>query len=252
MLRRPMDMLNYLIDFVNLILSGTANNKGPFSEQVRQVYQEVDRLDLRDFEPSARLPLMKVRAWLAHYSKSTGWTAGPMYEVMRELVPLLDQYRGPGAGRTVRTFTYLNSPDLKSIIERDYEELSLKLFPDGAWKSTVIMAGSILEAILLDVLSDPKRVTNANASPKAPKGKGGGSIDLRNGDWKLVNMIEVAVDIGILPQDRADTIDQVLRDYRNFVHPKKEVRAKHACTEAEAGLAKYGLDSVCNHLDATL
>jgi hypothetical protein len=68
-------------------------------------------------------------------------------------------------------------------------------------------------------------------------------------EWRLVNLIEVAVDLGLLPQDRADTIDQVLREYRNFVHPRKELKAAHPCTEAEAYLAKGALDGVCNQLE---
>ncbi|MBN9120810.1 MAG: hypothetical protein J0I06_16950 [Planctomycetes bacterium] len=245
-------MLNYLREFVNFILSGTTKNSGPLREQVRQVCQEVNRLDILDFEPSAQFPLLKVRAQLAHFAETTGWSAGPMYDVMRELVPLLELYAGQGAGKTVRSFAYLTDPNLRPIIERDYTELSSKLFPSEAWKSTVILAGSILEAILFDVLSDARRVALANASAKAPKGKGGVPTDVRSGDWTLATLIAVTVDIGVLPGARADTIDQVLRDYRNFVYPKKEVRAKHQCTEAEAGLAKFGLDGVCNHLEATL
>jgi hypothetical protein len=62
---------------------------------------------------------------------------------------------------------------LKGIIERDYKELTLVLFPGGAWKSTVIMAGSILEAILFDLLgSDPATQAKAMASQAAPKYKG--------------------------------------------------------------------------------
>jgi hypothetical protein len=70
--------------------------------------------------------------------------------------------------------------------------------------------------------------------------------------WKLTPLIEVALDTNVLPSARADTIDQVLRDYRNFVHPQKEKKAKHECNEAEAGLAKYGLDGVCDYLEKTL
>jgi len=38
-----------------------------------------------------------------------------------------------------------------------------------------------------------------------------------------------------------------LRDYRNFIHPKKEIRTGYPCTEAEAFMAKGALDAVCNH-----
>jgi hypothetical protein len=90
------------------------------------------------------------------------------------------------------------------------------------------------------------------ASKEAPRKRGGLVRDITNDtaedEWKLVDLINVAVDMDLLRRQRADTIDQVLRDYRNFVHPRKEIKADHPCTEAEATLAKGALDAVCNHL----
>jgi hypothetical protein len=116
------------------------------------------------------------------------------------------------------------------------------------------MAGSILETLLFYVLSDPKRIAATNGSPKAARARGGVPIDISSdpASWKLSHLIEVASDTNVLPQARADTIDQVLRDYRNFVHPQVELKSQHECNETEAGLAKYGLDGVCDHFDKTL
>jgi hypothetical protein len=174
--------------------------------------------------------------------------------MLATLPAILGQHRGEGSRGVMRPFSYILDTGLRRIIERDYFELNAKLFPSGAWKSTVIMAGSILEAVLHDILADTKRIARTNASPKGAKGKGGIQIDITvdPDGWKLVHLIDVAVDIGILPKDRAATIDQVLRDYRNFVHPRKEIKEQHECSEAEAGLAKYGLDGVCDHLQKTL
>ena len=173
--------------------------------------------------------------------------------ILDRLIKVLDGYRGEGASRSKRNFAYLSKLELQRIIERDYLELNLKLFPAGAWKSTVIMAGSILESILFDVLSHPMRLAATNSSSKTPK-KGGNPIDIEMNDrsWNLSRLIEVAADTNVIPEERKNTIDQTLREYRNFVHPHAEVRANHACTESEAGLAKYGLDGVCEHLERTL
>ncbi len=157
---------------------------------------------------------------------------------------------GEGSRAETREFPFIKDAKLREIIERDYKELSLRLYPGGAWKSTVIMAGSILEAILHDVLaSDPgrqgKALASTTANEKPAKGK---AMD----EWSLHVLIKVAGEIGVLPQDREECIDRVLRDYRNFVHPKVEVKTASPCTEAEATLAKGGLDAVCNHLQATL
>jgi hypothetical protein len=90
------------------------------------------------------------------------------------------------------------------------------------------------------------------ASSKAPKKKGGATKDITNDtledQWTLKDLIDASVDLGVVPQGHANAIHQVLRDYRNFVHPKKEVKSQHPCTEAEATAAKGTLDIVCNYL----
>jgi hypothetical protein len=110
------------------------------------------------------------------------------------------------------------------------------------------MAGSILEAVLFDLLTaDPTLKPKVLSSSAAPRNKGV-VIDVE--DWRLESLIKVAADIGILPKNREDTFDQVLRDYRNFVHPKKEIKSAHACGEGEAQLAIGGLNAVCDILQA--
>ncbi len=166
----------------------------------------------------------------------------------RQLDTTLGSFGGQGSWLNTKQFPFISNSDLRQIIERDYRSLIIELIPSGAWKSAVVMAGSILEAILYDQLTkDSAQVARAMASPKAPT-RNGTVKSLTNDEWVLANLVEVSADLGILPQARADAIDQVLRDYRNFVHPRKEIRAGHPCTEAEADLAKGALGAVINHL----
>lgn len=249
-------MLQHIIDFARSIADpapGQEPNRMPGTQPAKQLCRELDTLSLIDFEPEARYPLMRVRAHLAHFAETTGWSGNVFKQTVADLIPLLSKYRGVGSSAVKRQFAYLSRAPLRRIIERDYGELTLKLFPSGAWKSTVVMAGSILESILFDVLSDPNRVVATMASTKCLR-KSGAAIDMRTepDNWKLFHLIQVATDTAVLSADRADTIDTVLRDYRNFVHPHVELRSKHECREAEAGLARYGLDGVCDHLERTL
>lgn len=221
---------------------------------VKEIIKEINRLDPRDFDPLSQSEFLRVRGNLVHFSGSSSYTKPMIIRAITPLLAVLDNYRGAGSSRVTRQFPYLTDSKLQAIVERDYVELNVRVFPAGAWKSTVVMAGSILESILFDVLSDPKRVAATNASTEVAKAKGGIPIDITVDPdrWKLIHLIGVAVDTNILPSDRASTIDQVLRDYRNFVHPQKEKKAKHECNEAEAGLAKHGLDGVLDHLEKTL
>lgn len=213
--------------------------------------EELDRLDPREFVPEARFPFVRCRTEARHLASSPGLgMPSLLVDLARDVDSLVEKYQVAGPGTAIRSFRWLTAVGLSDIIARDYAELSNVLLPDSAWKSTVIMAGSILEAILLDLLTqDPTRFAAARTSSKAPR-DGSGTVKHED-SWTLYNLIEIAVDIGVLPSDRAKTFDQVLRDYRNFVHPRKEIRAKHACSEGEALMAKGALDAVCDHFDRT-
>jgi hypothetical protein len=82
--------------------------------------------------------------------------------------------------------------------------------------AAIIMMGSLLEGALFAFCS--KR--EATAIRFAPKGKDGGkAID----DWTLADLLNVARACGWLSRDRTD-FGQVLRDYRNLVHPRKQAQ----------------------------
>jgi hypothetical protein len=170
-------------------------------------------------------------------------------------------YGGEGSHIEKRTFAWVKNKALRSIVERDYKELMLKVYPSGAWKMTVVAAGSILEAILYDLLTrTPRRVKAAESEPSAPKkqdpkGPKGAKvprgIKKNTGDdkWDLIDLIRVATKLNLLPADRGNAIDQTLRDWRNFVHPHKEIKAEYPMTDGEADAAIGNLKCVCNHLD---
>ncbi len=266
-------MVNYIIRLAQGMLGimddvekgmGPTADHSTLTTQLRRVVpqcstlvEEVRRLDPRDFLPDAQYEFIIARLDMESWVKQ--WTPGDtgsfvnqfnqekqsrtvIRNLLKQIIAILDKYGGEGWRAKTRYFAFLKDKDLQEIIQRDYKELTLVLFPGGAWKSTVILAGSILEAILFDVLaSDAAMKTKALASPLAPKS----SME----DWRLDNLIKVATDIGLLPAKRAMTFDQVLRDYRNFVHPKKEIRSGHPCREGEAQLAMGGLNAVCDLLE---
>jgi hypothetical protein len=223
--------------------------------------EELRRLDPRDFLNDSRYDFVIARLNMELWGQrwSPGAT-GPfvnafnqepksrveLKDMLNRVIAVLEKYGGEGWRVATRKFTFVKDADLRDIVERDYKELALVLFPGGAWKSTVIMAGSILEAVLFDQLeSGPARKTKALTDPDAFKKKGVVQ-DLEN--WNLESLIKVATNLSLIPRERAKTFDQVLRDYRNFVHPKKEVKAKHPCREGEAQLAFGALNALCDIL----
>lgn len=230
----------------DIITNSRQNNHGTVTTLVRALGDEINRLDVKDFVPEAQSRFISVRDRVRRWATETTWTpekytALPV--MAQDVCSILELYAGEGSRGVTRSFVFVSDPHLRTIVERDYGELSLILFPSGAHKSTVVMAGSILEAILQDQLTkDTTAKSKALAAKSAPKNK-----DLSKGEWRLRDLIEVSAELGLLPADRANSIDQILRDYRNFVHPMKEIRGAHPCTEAEAQMAKGALDSVCNY-----
>lgn len=246
-------MVRYIQDLLNEVKKV---NGSYLKNLLRAVSEELERLDPRDFLPDIQQRFVGRRAIFRMYRDcdpiATGHGIGAnakLISLCDDLIECLDSFAGVHSAGKRKAFPFVSSAEMRRIIERDYFELRTLLFPSGAWKSTVIMAGSILEAILFDVLSCPKYRDKAVSANKAPKYKQQVK-PIEDGEWKLADLIAVAVEIGALPEQRADTIDQVLRDYRNFVHPKKEIKAAHQCTEAEAFLAIGALDGVCNHFEA--
>lgn len=250
--------MKYLDDLLNEIIRTTMDKDQKSSTQLslfdlfKIAAEEIGKLEVNNFSPETRYRFLITRQ---HFRKlgAMGTYSSAQHnqfiELAKKMLELLKSYDLMGFPLTKRSFIFIHDKELQVIIKRDYAELTNVLLPDGAWKSVVVMAGSILEAILFDMLSSQKHHRKAMTSSKAPKDNSGNILDIKTKDWKLITLIDVATDIGIIPKQRAEAVDQILRDFRNFIHPRKEIRSQFPCGEAEALLAKGALDAICNHLE---
>ena len=114
---------------------------------------------------------------------------------------------------------FISNQELKAILIRDYAELSL-LLNRKAHKSILVLSGSILEATLVSMLSQHKAdADTAYSNLYASKQKVIPAVE----DWRLYQLIRVAGAIGKLDEDTVRQAD-ILRDYRNLIHPVAEIR----------------------------
>jgi hypothetical protein len=123
-------------------------------------------------------------------------------------------------------FAFVRNHKLREIIGRDWAELqSIKGVPSV--KSRLILAGGLIEALLLDALQEPEE------------------------RWTLERLIDAAVDRGRLSPG-VRTFAHAVRDYRNLVHPGKEIKADCKCKVAaeEAEIAEHVLEMVIRDLRA--
>lgn len=222
-------------------------NRPSIEQQMRTLDSELAKLHPNDFLSSVQTEFAIVRQAVHDTAAKQSWFPEQVKTLAKRLVTVLENYGGEGSGRTSRSFAFIKDTALRAIIERDYLELTTQVSPAHAKKSTVILAGSILEAILFDrLMLDPATKIRAIASSVAPKDKKGNVLDTDT--WVLQHLIRVAADLGIIPAEKERLIDQALRDYRNFVHPKKEVRSQISIGDPEMRSAVAALDSVCDFL----
>lgn len=88
----------------------------------------------------------------------------------------------------------------------------------GAYLATVLLCGSVLEAVLLGAAQkQPARFNQASASPKAKDG----SVR-RLHEWSLAQFIDVASEIDLLKPD-VKKFGHGLRDFRNYIHPYEQM-----------------------------
>lgn len=111
----------------------------------------------------------------------------------------------------------VTSPDLAQILSSRWEESYLSQYA-GAYLSSIVMLGSVLEGALLDkVEHNPKQANKAASAPS----KDGDVLQFR--EWSLENLIAVARECGWIDSDVGD-FSGALRDYRNLVHPGEQRR----------------------------
>ncbi len=87
-----------------------------------------------------------------------------------------------------------------------------------AYLSTILLCGSVLEAVLLGAAQrEPARFNRASAAPKTSDG----SVK-RFYEWTLAQFIDVACEVSILKPD-VKKFSHGLRDFRNYIHPYEQM-----------------------------
>lgn len=136
-----------------------------------------------------------------------------------------------------KTFDFVTDDELRKILERDYQELQRGIV-NGNWKSSIIISGGSIEAILLDLLM--RNAAAATSSSKAPR-------ESELNKWDLNSLIEVSVEEKLINSGVA-TLSHSVREYRNLIHPGVEIRKGLKVEPEEAKIAMNVLDMLIREL----
>ena len=125
----------------------------------------------------------------------------------------------PLSGLRIPDFSKLvQNAEMAGLIQRRAHEVVETL--DKASLAASIMMGALLEALFLariNVLPEKRPLFSLKSTPRDKSGK---ARELK--DWGLNDFIEVSHEMGWIRKPLKD-ISTVLRDYRNVIHPVKEL-----------------------------
>jgi hypothetical protein len=117
-------------------------------------------------------------------------------------------------------FDFVSGEDFRASLEADYQEL-VSATGVQAWKAVHVLAGSIIEALLVDYLIATDYQKRKSKNP----------LEMSLGD-----LVSACKSEGILNQ-RATDLSSVVRGYRNLIHPGRVVRLKETVDENGAKVA---------------
>jgi hypothetical protein len=127
----------------------------------------------------------------------------------------------------------VSDPKMKAILERRWVECTACIRADAPLAATVMMGGLLEGLLMARVLCEKNQapVFKASVAPKDKQGKP--MAHLR--DWTLQDFIAVAHELKWITTTVKD-IGVILRDYRNYIHPQKELSHGVSLNTDDAGL----------------
>ena len=115
----------------------------------------------------------------------------------------------------------IHDTEIKDILLRDFRECAIAVVA-GQDKLAAIMCGSIAEAVLMYRITEMGVLRYDLNEKKSDPTACGTKIE----QMSLSSLLEVAKRLKILDKDRNYHLGHYIRDYRNMVHPAKEIRMK--------------------------
>lgn len=126
-----------------------------------------------------------------------------------------------------KEFSFVRDGAIRQIVERDYAEAQ-RAFIAECWKSTIVLAGGMIEAVLADLLLAKQSLISS--ATKAPRNK----PDVTR--WNLAELIEVAVELKLVSAG-VEKLSHPIREFRNLIHPGNEIRNDLQFDKEEARIA---------------
>jgi hypothetical protein len=154
----------------------------------------------------------------------------PVAIVREMLAKCPDQYPSPATAE----LTFITDTALRDSIRMDLSTATSALH-NGEWKASTVLAGGVVEALLLWAIQrDPKLLAGVKKKG-APE------------DWGLAVLIDVAEQLKLLQPNTASQA-RLAKDFRNLIHPGRAQRTKEVCDRGTALTALAAAELVVRDL----
>jgi hypothetical protein len=121
---------------------------------------------------------------------------------------------------------FVTDQELKVSLRGDLDQ-AYRALEAGQWKSATVMAGAVLEALLLWILKpQPWQASVSRAVAKA-------KLASTPETWQLADYISVAADSQLISNEIRRQCD-LCKNFRNLIHPGREIRLGQAATRGRA------------------
>jgi hypothetical protein len=127
-------------------------------------------------------------------------------------------------------FSSVSNPLMQAILVRRWDEC-VACLSAGAPMAATVMMGGLLESLFLARINREPNQAPIFTAQAAPKDKQGKTLPLNQ--WMLGSYIAVAHELGWVSQSGRD-VSEVLQNYRNYIHPQKELSRQASLTLDDA------------------
>ncbi len=208
-------------------------------ELIRRVPEEFVTIDSKD---RARLILASISleqaAEFAHQNRHpVAWPRlkdnTPCLDVVREV---LKKCSDEAPSQSTTGLEFIEDHEFRKALLIDLGSTE-RAVSGNEWKAATVLAGSIIEALLLWAIQQHKLVDRSEAMKRAVKSKRLTKAlqvnDLTAWEWSLHPYIEVAYELGEIKEHTANPCREA-KYYRNLIHPAAAEREKEQCTRGKA------------------
>lgn len=145
------------------------------------------------------------------------------------------------ASSDTQEFNFITDAALRESIRLDMSATNNAL-SNGEWKASTVLAGSLIEALLLWQIEQQNPA--ARSSAVATLGR---RLDSNPQKWVLADYIDVAERMNLIKPTTA-TLCRVAKDFRNLIHPGRAQRLNQPCNRGTAMAAVSALEHVIQDL----